>query len=348
MSLHVEGQDCPVCGAHLFDDDDVVFCPICGAPHHRDCFNSVGHCALEAYHGTPQQYKRPSERGQTGPDAEGGIPRDRMGKTCPRCGKSCTSNTLFCPYCGQNLGGGPADSRGGQPFSNEGPEGHYGHEGGFPNGGPPPFGGYSPVMPQADPYGGVQPEEKIDGVPAKDVAKFVGSNTQRYLPKFKSLTGKSKSSWNWAAFLFPSGWLFFRKCYKPGLLVLLLSFASTMFSIPMQVFISSVAGALPTSATTADLYAALMQNLGNAGVFAWITQGASLLLSLGIRIVIGIWGDSIYKGHVISSILKIQKADDLLEDYDAALIHKGGVNPLMLLVAFLASQWCSYFILMFL
>ena len=333
MSLHVEGQDCPVCGAHLFDDDDIVFCPICGAPHHRDCYQALGHCALQADHGTPRQYKRPAERESAGPDATG-TSRDRVGKICPRCGKSCTSDTLFCPYCGMNLSQGPVEGGpGGQPY---------------PNGGPPPFGGYQPVMPQADPYGGVHPEEEIDGVKAKDIAKFVGSNIQRYLPKFKSLSGKSKTSWNWAAFLFPSGWLFFRKCYKPGLLILLLTFASTMFSIPMQVFINSVAGARPASATSADLYAALMQNLGQAGLIPWITMGVSWLLSLGLRIIIGLYGDVIYKGHVIAGIKKIKEQDDLLEDYDAALAQKGGISPLMLLVAFLASQWFSYFIFMFL
>ena len=56
MSLSVEGQKCPVCHAYLFDDDDVVFCPICGAPHHRDCYNAIGHCALEDKHGTDEQY----------------------------------------------------------------------------------------------------------------------------------------------------------------------------------------------------------------------------------------------------------------------------------------------------
>ena len=31
MSISVEGEKCPVCGAYLFDKDDVVFCPECGA-----------------------------------------------------------------------------------------------------------------------------------------------------------------------------------------------------------------------------------------------------------------------------------------------------------------------------
>ncbi len=60
MSLDIKGQKCAVCQAYLFEDDDVVNCAVCGAPHHRDCYNSLGHCGLEAYHGTEKQYKVPS------------------------------------------------------------------------------------------------------------------------------------------------------------------------------------------------------------------------------------------------------------------------------------------------
>ena len=61
MSLSVEGEKCPVCHGYLFDDDDVVFCVDCGAPHHRSCYESLGHCALEEYHGTDLEYKRPEK-----------------------------------------------------------------------------------------------------------------------------------------------------------------------------------------------------------------------------------------------------------------------------------------------
>ena len=51
---------CPVCNAKLFDDDDIVVCPICGAPHHRNCFNYEGHCHYESTHGTPEQWTMPT------------------------------------------------------------------------------------------------------------------------------------------------------------------------------------------------------------------------------------------------------------------------------------------------
>lgn len=51
-------KSCAMCHAYLFEGDDVVYCPECGAPHHRECYNSLGHCALESTHGTDMQYDK--------------------------------------------------------------------------------------------------------------------------------------------------------------------------------------------------------------------------------------------------------------------------------------------------
>ena len=56
MSLKTEGVSCVRCHAYLFPEDDIVYCPVCGAPHHRECYEQLGHCALEEFHGTDRQY----------------------------------------------------------------------------------------------------------------------------------------------------------------------------------------------------------------------------------------------------------------------------------------------------
>ena len=73
MSLSYEGQSCALCHAYLFPEDDVVCCPECGAPHHRECYNSIGKCALEELHGTENQYdklRRAAEEKQAQKEAE--------------------------------------------------------------------------------------------------------------------------------------------------------------------------------------------------------------------------------------------------------------------------------------
>ena len=37
-------QVCPVCNKDFSTDDDIVVCPLCGTPHHRDCYKQNGEC----------------------------------------------------------------------------------------------------------------------------------------------------------------------------------------------------------------------------------------------------------------------------------------------------------------
>lgn len=53
-----ENMLCPVCNAKLFTDE-VAFCPECGAPHHKQCYLNLGHCAYEEFHGTENQWQPP-------------------------------------------------------------------------------------------------------------------------------------------------------------------------------------------------------------------------------------------------------------------------------------------------
>ncbi len=39
-----ENQPCPVCQQSFQPDDDIVVCPVCGTPHHRNCYKKNGEC----------------------------------------------------------------------------------------------------------------------------------------------------------------------------------------------------------------------------------------------------------------------------------------------------------------
>ena len=60
MSLDIKGQKCAVCGEEFTEADDVVFCPICGAPHHRECYASLGQCGLASEHGKVSEAEKES------------------------------------------------------------------------------------------------------------------------------------------------------------------------------------------------------------------------------------------------------------------------------------------------
>ena len=92
MSLDIGKEKCAVCGAYLFEDDDVVHCPECGAPHHRECYLSLGHCGLAEFHGTEKQYKKSEPTPKTEPATEDTV-------FCGMCGQKYKKDAPSCPNC---------------------------------------------------------------------------------------------------------------------------------------------------------------------------------------------------------------------------------------------------------
>lgn len=61
---------CPVCENAFQEEDDVVVCPDCGTPHHRECWKKTGNCFNKEKHGTEvEKLKAPVEE-KTVPEEE--------------------------------------------------------------------------------------------------------------------------------------------------------------------------------------------------------------------------------------------------------------------------------------
>ena len=90
------GYECPVCKKEFQPEDDVVVCPVCGAPHHRACYQQNGGCALESRHSLGQEWQPPRSDNRASANA---------GAVCPVCGFSLASGAQFCPNCGHKQEG---------------------------------------------------------------------------------------------------------------------------------------------------------------------------------------------------------------------------------------------------
>ncbi len=299
-------KQCVYCKAYLFEDDEVAVCPICGAPHHKECYNECGHCALSQYHGTDSEYNPHPENGDT---ETTDAPIDREGHTCRRCGKTSSSDTLFCPYCAT-------------PFS-ESPKQDLPY--GQPQGAPfPNPQGQAPFMFKIDLLGGVDKKQKIDGLEAGDIASFVRVNTRRYIPLFAEMDReKKKSGWNWSAFLFPAAWNAYRKNYfAMGILAAVL--LCSLYLVGSLVFaLNSYLGQLPVGTElTPDI---LFASFSKLSTIHWVVFGVGIAMDMTSRIISALFGDYWYKERIIQKIKEI-KIDAEIENPDEVLQRKGGVN----------------------
>ena len=303
---------CPVCNGYLFDDDDIVYCPVCGAPHHRDCYNAVGHCGREDEHG-----KEPSLSDAEQASAE---------KQCKYCEKNIPNDTNFCPYCGKIQP--PA---GKEETDNEGfPDIKFVN---FPLGGA--------GMPKPDPYGGLNKEDSIDGVKIKDLAKFIVFAPGKLLPKWKHFSdGTMKKSWNWMAFISPYTHTIFRKMGFHTLMYIILELAAFVLMAPFHYSLAYMD--MPLKSTALQVVEKFSADpLKYTSVDAIVLALIGVLLFIGYRIFAGLRNDIMYKNHAISTIKKIRSDLDADEEYD--FYRKGGVRPMISMIVFLiVFQFGSY------
>lgn len=300
MSKQLKSK-CPICGGYLFDDDDIVYCPECGAPHHRDCWKSVGHCGLEKDHGTDREYK---------PENTEEIPK----RLCKRCGKELPGDSKFCPYCGLNeeSSGNPLEDLLNNAENDENSE---------DNDEKNVSSLFNATLPEM--LGGVDKNEKIDGIGALQLAKFILFMPNRMLPKFKRFQdSRNKASWNWAAFFSPYTQAFFRKMDFVAVLYLLVEIAAYVLLTPLFYAISG-----NTGSTTMQISQSIINGdiviTSQTAIFTTL----GMLLLVGMRVFAGLFNDYIYKRHVIKTIKSIRA--DLDADDEEQFRKKGGVRPFL-------------------
>ena len=309
MSQEEKQLNCVVCKAYLFEEDDVVHCPICGAPHHRDCYNKTGHCALEELHGTPDEYNPEKVTENEGSDKNGREPiNDSHTVRCRVCGNEYDDSLGKCPNCSA-----------------------------------PDFGKMGGGYAQFDFLGGVPKDLEIeDGVTAEDARKFVFSNTHRYIPKFVSLNKKKRASWNWIAFLMPAPWMFSRKMYKGGIITAFIELLSTILLFPLIIHFEGLG--IPSTESSGEMVYWMMEKMPSAPPEILIVSAIATLLSIAVSIFVGIYADYIYKKHTVSSVKEI-KANS--EDIEADYRKKGGVNFILFFLSYMLLQYIPQIIAIF-
>lgn len=291
--FYYEGLSCPVCSKVFTENDDVVVCPQCGLPHHRDCWKSIGRCYEEDKHGTEQQWSRARVHSAPTPPATESATR-----TCPHCNTKNAEYAEFCNRCGCPLETEDWHSSATQQYR-------------------PYVGEYTPYGQPQESYSSA---ERIGESNAADLAAVVGTNTQYYMERFRRIEHGGSGGWNWAAFLLGPMWLFYRKQYGLGTVFLLLQLMSNVVS-------SVIYAPVQLAETQAAAEAALM-DLAGTPMF-WLAAVLSAIF-FALAILLGLRANYFYLHHCER---KIAKARANVADLSIAeLTAVGGVSFLIALL----------------
>lgn len=324
------GIPCSYCHKPFTDTDDIVVCPVCGAPHHRDCYQKLGHCACEENHASGKAWKSPEQQAREEQQDE----HDDDSILCPICQTYNPRDGIFCQMCGAPL---KSDIK---PPKNKGP---------YQQGGDPfirsAANGSGAVHIVFNPYGGLNPNDTIDDVTVKEVAAYVGPSSGYYLPRFKQLSeGKSSFCWSWSGCFCNFIYFLYRKVYPVAVIAFLLL---AVAMVPTFIASFKLAELMMDPSFTQSVLLDLP-----ADITYWLNLETYFRFGiLFMAVVFGFFSTRIYKHHVIKKIKKIKTASPALPESELIplLMKKGGVNKkviTVLLILIIAINLISLFTLM--
>ncbi len=275
-----ENDICPVCQKVFEEGDDIVVCPECGTPHHRECYNQLGKCANSALHGEGFVFKRAaSEKTENSKQEEqnSSVPPFFANLVADIEKQNKSENA-------ENLRQG-ADNPAQNPF----------------------------VPPRLDGQDGMGIKE-IDGQPVAYVATAVGANARRFVNVFS----KNKTlGWNWSALIFGPYYFLYRKMIREGLFLaaveaVLRILVSMLFRDIVSAFnqgYNSIAqGLMQNTVSSAEVSGKLVELINSTG-FSKVLLLEWALICI-VHIVCALLADSVYKKRIVKIV---KDADSKLE-----------------------------------
>lgn len=305
------------CGIAFNDPDDVVVCPECGTPYHRDCYQKEGGCINYDLHESGAGWRPEPETAASGSDEP---------IRCSRCGQENPPDGLFCNRCGLPLHGSTGEPR---PFNDM--NGQYHGNVQDPRA---RMGGVNPFAQQQDSAIRFDQDSDIDGVKLGDYARYVGKNQFPFLTSFIRF-GKfgGKASLNFGALLFPQFYFFYRKMPLIGVIYMLVSMA---LSIP-TIMVLSLGGYLPSISFVTESFV-------KSESFTMVFNITSSLLMV-TQCVAAIFANYWYYRKARKSIIAIRRqaeGNDISEETETAIRGRISQNGGVSFAAFILSVLVFY------
>lgn len=314
--MRYENEKCPVCGETFTENDEVVVCPECGAPHHRSCYNENGHCANEHLHEEGFVWKKTEQetKPEVAAEPENVEKNEENDVTvCPDCGAENKKRAFVCTNCGAVLIPEMREEVEVTPKT-------------------------APVFIDGRPVDDKDYIDEEKTVTVKEAACFIQGRKESYIKTFlDAKVNHRKPKFNFSAFLFGPYWFFFRKIYKAGFAFAGVAFAINCF---IMTFFMNIAG--EAMKFIIENQSAFLQNTVDEALYAQYfellekgieSHQTEILLIIGfnillvvLNIVAGILANKLYLNHIKSTIAKIKSVVPNPAAYYTYIYAKGGTT----------------------
>ena len=219
--MRFENIKCDGCGRTFDKNDDIVTCPVCGTPQHRECWELGKGCINKDKHADGFEWKMPEDKNPKPAAAPSGEKPNRV------FGQP---TAVFDENTGREI-----------------PDFNYIVE--------------SRVQSLAPGITPEQRTEQLCGHNLSDVIAFIGNNASSYVNKFRKKEHAGKNTFNFGAFFFCPIWFFFRRLYKEGIIYLAIFLSLTMLmAAPSESYLTLLDSVMAsgTESLTDAQYAELM------------------------------------------------------------------------------------------
>lgn len=294
---------CPYCQKPFADGDDVVVCPECGAPAHRDCWKKRGGCLYESKHDAGYTWEIPYSKERE--EAERKAQEEEAARRNART-------------FGDGADRKQADTRpDGMPFDNE-----YGNYASYTTG------DHGEMKPTVRVIG---PDEMLGDFRVREYGEVIQNNKNRYIPKFFVMENTKRNIvGNIAAFFFPTLWSAYRRMYALALILVLAQFLVPLFSLDSVIEYYSEAATLAeqyvlTNAQDQEAAQEAMNAILEKMPEPPLALQVNHYVILAIHILMGLFANTIYKRHC-EQLLTKAKAIEKPEEQAVFIKRRGGTS----------------------
>ena len=268
--MRYSGEKCPVCDKEFTADDDIVVCPECGTPHHRECYMLNNRCANEVLHAEGKKWERQKKASAFRLCPVCSFPNRVTDTACRQCGAEFKENT---EKTGEGNDGGGTAQQWHDIFSMSDTEELM-----------------NPIK-----YLGLDPDEDMGGATMKEVTDFVGPGTMYYIPKFKKMKEEgAKPSFNIFSLFFPALFFANRKMWGWAILAAVLGI---LFNLPANLLLyieelpADIAGFISSNKTA-------IENVNTVFMVA----------DIGVRLVFCLFANWFYFRFSMNSLRRLKRA----------------------------------------